>query len=258
MEEKFHKIKLIRFQGRSIRILLQNEDGPCALLAIWYYHGWIVDPEDSETYNAVGSKSYDSIMLDIATSEAGTVVSEDEKRPGKDSVDIFAATTATIGVPSPGLSKGISCDDSTGSVSKHNKDRKGDLEENSNLQRALELSKVNFSDSPEDESLDSSNAKKDLEEEDKLPRATELSYGITAQNFPFGGQIYLLLTNEAYIDKPDLVWEMLNRVDGNTTFVNGSFEEVTERVASFNDAAQDNSASLSDLTLERALQEREA
>ncbi|KAL6504778.1 hypothetical protein OROHE_023536 [Orobanche hederae] len=381
MEEKFHKVKLIRFQGRSIRILLQNEDGPCALLAIPgvceisqielfnllgdeltylqmddiidamnmlsklttgivfnlrfkgitdfeatrefapfsvlgipIYHGWLVDPEDSETYNAVGSKSYDSIMLDIATSEAGTVVSEDKKRPGKDSVDIFAATTATIGVPSkkrrPRRRKRRSCDDSTGSVSKHNKDRKGDLEENSNLQRALELSKVNFSDSPEDESLDSNDAKKDLEEEDKVPRATELSYGITAQKLikdfvmvkdanqltayglsclrnqlkehelcvlfrnnhfntmlKFGGQIYLLLTNEAYIDKPDLVWEMLNRCGREYNIreweFRGSYERLTlteilqEHVASFNDAAQDNSASLSDLTLERALQEQE-
>lgn len=34
MEEKIHKVKQIRFQGRSIAILLQNEDGPCALLAI--------------------------------------------------------------------------------------------------------------------------------------------------------------------------------------------------------------------------------
>lgn len=62
--------------------------------------------------------------------------------PEEDCVDFAAATTATLGVPSPCLSKATSLDDSPRSVSDHQKHRKGDLEEEAELLRALMLSEV--------------------------------------------------------------------------------------------------------------------
>lgn len=50
--------------------------------------------------------------------------SDDKEKPG----EVFvAATTATLGVPSPGLSRGLSFNDSIVSVSEHSKQEKETL-----------------------------------------------------------------------------------------------------------------------------------
>ncbi|KAL1828411.1 hypothetical protein ACET3Z_006823 [Daucus carota] len=146
------------------------------LLDIPLYHGWIVDPQDSDTYNAIGSKSYNTIMGDLVGLETGTTASEDKKKPEEDSVDFVAATTATLGVPSPGLSRNISFDNPPGSGSQHCKARKGDLEEEAELLRAMKISEADFPNSSKDVSLDNCDARKgDLEEEAELLRAMKLS-----------------------------------------------------------------------------------
>lgn len=137
--------------------------------------------QDSDTCNAIGSKSYNTIMGDLVGLETVTGGSEDKKRPEEDSVDFVAATTATLGVPSPGLSRGLSFDDSTGSVSDLKKARKGDLEEEAELLRAMKISEVDIPNSSKDVSLDSTDARKgDLEEAAELLRAMKLSEA----NFP--------------------------------------------------------------------------
>ncbi|XP_017233921.2 uncharacterized protein LOC108207969 [Daucus carota subsp. sativus] len=112
------------------------------LLDIPLYHGWIVDPQDRDTYNAIGSKSYNAIMGDLVALETETVGDEYKTKPEEDFVDFVAATTATLGMPSPSLSRGLSFNDSTLSVSKHNKARKGDLEEEAELLRAMKISEA--------------------------------------------------------------------------------------------------------------------
>ncbi|XP_042948829.1 uncharacterized protein LOC122281428 isoform X2 [Carya illinoinensis] len=99
------------------------------LLDIPLYHGWIVDPQDTGTAIAIGSKSYNALMGELVALE-------------EDCVDFVAATTATLGVPSPCLSKTTSFDDSPHSLPDHQKARKGDLEEEAELLRALELSQA--------------------------------------------------------------------------------------------------------------------
>ncbi|KAG7036074.1 hypothetical protein SDJN02_02874, partial [Cucurbita argyrosperma subsp. argyrosperma] len=39
------------------------------------------------------------------------------------------------------------------------------------------------------------------------------------------GQLYLLATDQGYIHQPDLVWEKLNEVNGDTLFMTGNFKE---------------------------------
>ncbi|XP_047322203.1 ubiquitin carboxyl-terminal hydrolase MINDY-1-like [Impatiens glandulifera] len=80
------------------------------LLDIPLYHGWIVDPQDIDTANAIGSKSYNTLMEELVSLE--TRKQEHENSYEGDSVDFAAATAATLGVPSPSLSRGISFDDS--------------------------------------------------------------------------------------------------------------------------------------------------
>ncbi|KAL7188769.1 hypothetical protein ACSBR1_038596 [Camellia fascicularis] len=110
------------------------------LLDIPLYHGWIVDPQDYDTANAIGTKSYNTLMEELVALETRNMEGEQKKNSEEDSIDFAAATTATLGVPSPCLSRGISFDDSLLAVADHHKVRKGDMEEEEELLRALKMS----------------------------------------------------------------------------------------------------------------------
>lgn len=62
----------------------------------------------------------------------------------EDAVDFAAATTAALGVPSPCLSKAKSFGDSPRSVSDQKSMRKGDLEEEEEIMKALKLSETDL------------------------------------------------------------------------------------------------------------------
>ncbi|KHN34990.1 Protein FAM63A [Glycine soja] len=110
------------------------------LLDIPLYHGWIVDPQDYDTANAIGSKSYNALMGELVSLETLNMNVHHENNP-EDCVDFVAATTATLGVPSPSLSKARSFDYSSHSISDHIQ-RKGDLEEEAELLRVLKMSEA--------------------------------------------------------------------------------------------------------------------
>lgn len=125
------------------------------LLDIGLYHGWIVDPQDTDTASAIGSKSYNTLVGELVAFEASGSAGEDRNKLEEDSVDFAAATTAALGVPSPCLSRGKSFDDSPIPVPVDEGSEKGDTEELKELMRALNLSKtetpspVNVSVSPD-------------------------------------------------------------------------------------------------------------
>lgn len=97
--------------------------------------------QDYETANAIGSKSYNALMEELVALETRNE-REYENGPEEDCVDFAAATTATLGVPSPCLSKARSFDDSPCLDSDQQNARKGDLEEEAELLRALKLSEA--------------------------------------------------------------------------------------------------------------------
>ncbi|RZB77537.1 Ubiquitin carboxyl-terminal hydrolase MINDY-1, partial [Glycine soja] len=110
------------------------------LLDIPLYHGWMVDPQDYDTANAIGSKSYNALMGELVSLETLNMNVHHENNP-EDCVDFVAATTATLGVPSPSLLKARSFDYSSHSISDHIQ-RKGDLEEEAELLRVLKMSEA--------------------------------------------------------------------------------------------------------------------
>ncbi|KAL6006801.1 hypothetical protein ACLOJK_032296 [Asimina triloba] len=121
------------------------------LLGIELYHGWIIDPQDTDTFNAIGSKSYNALIGELVSLETRHE-EEDKHVLEEDSVDFAAATTAALGVPSPCLSRGRSFEDSPVSVSSitsNQKVRKGDVEEEEELMRVLQLSKADVPPSPQ-------------------------------------------------------------------------------------------------------------
>lgn len=70
-----------------------------------------------------------------------TTQNVEDENPGEDSVDFVAATTAALGVPSPCLSKTSSFQDSPPPAAVElRRLRKGDLEEETELLQALQLS----------------------------------------------------------------------------------------------------------------------
>ncbi|KAI3468820.1 hypothetical protein Pfo_025483 [Paulownia fortunei] len=93
--------------------------------------------------------------------------------------------------------------------------------------------------------------------------------------FKYEGELYILATDQGYINQPDLVWEKLNEVNGDTVYMTGNFKEfkmddhsnstwdeqnamasTADYLASI-DSAQANSSFNSDLQLAIALQQQE-
>jgi hypothetical protein len=98
--------------------------------------------QDHDTATAIGSKSYNALMEKLVSLETRNIEIPPKNNPEEeDCVDFVAATTAALGVPSPSLSKARSFDDSPHSVSDQ-APRKGDLEEEEELLRALKLSEI--------------------------------------------------------------------------------------------------------------------
>nr|CAB3468986.1 unnamed protein product [Digitaria exilis] len=111
------------------------------LLDIPLYHGWIVDPQDTETASAIGSKSYNALASGLAEFKSGKPA-EENKHMEEEAVDFAAATTAALKIPSPSISRGISFDEHALSGSAEPHMRRGDREEEEELMRVLNLSKA--------------------------------------------------------------------------------------------------------------------
>lgn len=127
------------------------------LLDIPLYHGWIVDAQDFDTADAIGFKSYNALMGELVALETQKTEGEYKINSGEDYVDFAAATTATLGVPSPSLSKTRSFDDSQLTDSGNRKARKGDLEEEAELLRVLKLSETALPTQVDDSLVSSAN-----------------------------------------------------------------------------------------------------
>lgn len=109
--------------------------------------------QDHDTANAIGSKSYNTLMGELVALESQNPEPVPKRSPEDDSVDFVAATTAALGVPSPSLSRGLSFEGSPGSVADQEKPRKGDVEEEVELLRVLKLSESEVPPSPTDDSF---------------------------------------------------------------------------------------------------------
>lgn len=106
--------------------------------------------QDYDTANAIGLKSYNALTGDLVALETRNMDREGKNNPEEDSVDFAAATTAALGVPSPCISKARSFDDSPDSASDDQKPRKGDIEEEAELLRALKMSEAEIPSSVDD------------------------------------------------------------------------------------------------------------
>ncbi|XP_047327546.1 ubiquitin carboxyl-terminal hydrolase MINDY-1-like [Impatiens glandulifera] len=312
------------------------------LLEIPLYHGWIVNPQEVDTLNAIGSRSHKTLRRELLALEAWNASHPYREDSDEDTVDFVAATTAALGVPSPSISRCISFD-----ASPHNI-RTWEMEEEAKLLGALNLSEPesspasvidqqehltdNGSISPDkisqetvnesripDEEISKGHVRKpltcrtDIRGEQCAEKAESCNFSFhdsepmyegeecvlnptTAQDqepqyegeiilaelsaksskaeitpregelirnffgysdtqltlygffclqnglkeheicvffrnnhfhtmFRFNGELYILATHQVYYDQPDVVWEHLNEVNGNTVLLTADFEE---------------------------------
>ncbi|CAN6200533.1 unnamed protein product [Urochloa humidicola] len=143
------------------------------LLDIPLYHGWIVDPQDTEAATAIGSKSYNALASGLAEFKSGKPT-EENKHMEEETVDFAAATTAALKIPSPTVSRGRSFDEHTLSDSARPQIRRGDREEEEELMRVLNLSKAEAVDTIDGSVSSSSNVEETTQSESFRSEAPEV------------------------------------------------------------------------------------
>lgn len=89
-------------------------------------------------------------MGDLVSLETWKMENEGKDKSDEDCIDFAAATTATLGVPSPSLSRGKSFEESPRSISDQHTLKKGDAEEEAQL---LEVLKLSVNDLPSREAI---------------------------------------------------------------------------------------------------------
>lgn len=161
--------------------------------------------QDFDTANAIGSKSYNALTGDLVALETQNMDRGHKNNPEEDCVDFAAATTAALGVPSPCLSKARSFDNSPDSASEDQNLRKGDVEEEAELLRALKLSEAempsslddplasNINGGPVSVSLDESTQPKEVQPTDSLDTSTK--HAVEGNNFH---QPELCISDDSY------------------------------------------------------------
>ncbi|XP_074591567.1 uncharacterized protein LOC141847424 isoform X1 [Curcuma longa] len=151
------------------------------LLDIGLYHGWIVDPQDVDTAAAIGSKSYNTLVAELVAFEARRCEADNEGKEEGDCVDFVASTTATLGVPSPSLSRGRSFDDHWVSNPGEQPRSNGNIQEEEELMKALNLPRAEVSE-PSSASMPGLDGKVDIQISTSQAHADAL--GIQATDAP--------------------------------------------------------------------------
>ncbi|XP_010448801.1 PREDICTED: ubiquitin carboxyl-terminal hydrolase MINDY-1-like [Camelina sativa] len=217
-------------------------------LGIPLYHGWIVDPEDSEIATAIGGRSYDALMTELTALDTQTVKAPSCKSSEECSVDFPVSVTASA---------------------EHGRLRKGDIEEEEALLRALTLSGKEASgfdthrDSNEAEeavSESSGEAEEAVSESSDVngltqkegevikeflkDNASQLTWDglfnleddlkedelcVLYRNDHFSTMIkhdeklFTLVSDQGYLMEQGLVWERLSQINGDSVFMTGNF-----------------------------------
>ncbi|KAK4769449.1 hypothetical protein SAY86_027599 [Trapa natans] len=146
------------------------------LLDIPLYHGWIVDPQDHETANAITNKSYNAIMGELVALDAQGV---------EDARGVVSKMKLTL--------------------------HQGELVRNFLKNNVSQLTFYGLF------------CLQDGLKEHELCVFFRNNHFSTM--FKYQGELYLLAIDQGYINQPNLVWEKLNEVNGDTLFMTGNFKE---------------------------------
>lgn len=205
--------------------------------------------QDTDTAAAIGSRSYNTLVSELVQAFETKKAEGDIKREEEgDCVDFAAATTATLGVPSP-LSRGISFEDQNSATIEQR--RKGDIEEEEELMRVLNLSKsdgavpVNASMLPMVHVNDFYNLDENEKVQRSEPETTDSLDIITADGSSIVYQSDILVSQELHIDndhKNDILAEN-NSLLNNNLPVKSTRPELCEKSSKSDENIQTETAS---------------
>ncbi|XP_010433962.1 PREDICTED: ubiquitin carboxyl-terminal hydrolase MINDY-1-like [Camelina sativa] len=208
-----------------------------ATLGIPLYHGWIVDPQDSEIATAIGGRTYDALMTELTALDTQTVKAPSCKSSEECSVDFPVSVTASA---------------------EHGRLGKGDIEEEEALLRALTLSEKEApgfdthrdSNEAEEAVSKSSDVNGLTQKEGEVIKtflkdnASQLTWDglfnledelnedelcVLYRNDHFstmikhGEKLFTLVSDQGYLMEQDLVWERLSQINGDSVFMTGNF-----------------------------------
>ncbi|CAG9466064.1 unnamed protein product [Pedinophyceae sp. YPF-701] len=235
------------------------------LLDISLVHGWLADPQDAATFEAVGGRSYNDLVVEIATAgaAAGDEVAEERSR---------AVSRMVSGMFERVLSGDAPDDASGGPVTTLVSDvmrrvvaaldappaaasaAEGPVRTTSADARAT--SALLAADFLRDTSSQLTHF--GIERLGEELRAGELAVLFRNNHFSVvhkhaeSGQLLLLVTDVGYRSEPEIVWEVLADVGGDTTFLTSTFRPYVPAGHAGHDGAP-----ISDEALAKQLQESE-
>eukprot|EP01138_Halocafeteria_seosinensis_P003193 gb/GECG01003267.1/.p1 GENE.gb/GECG01003267.1/~~gb/GECG01003267.1/.p1 ORF type:complete len:551 (+),score=89.90 gb/GECG01003267.1/:1-1653(+) len=194
---------------------------PFDLTGIRLFHGWLIDPEDKEAQSVINGSSYNTLVQTLVDSS------------------------------SPVKKRNPNSSQQGGRIKDYVESEVSEIIERTLRRVGETFGEVNEvtvkgEQNQEDHTLDPSSAyrvsviRRFLDE-----TATQLTYhgimklfetmeerelGILFRNnhfsviFKYSGYLFLLVTDEGYRDEPEVVWEVLDEIAGDTVFVNGEFK----------------------------------
>ncbi|KAJ0477933.1 putative MINDY deubiquitinase [Helianthus annuus] len=237
---KFKKIDDIEFK---------RECPVFGILDIPVYHGWIIDPQDIETSNAIGSKSYDRLMEDLTDLQIRNMrtLSMNTRDPENHESDEVVKETDTSGGECSGSRIRRDGDWVTfgGTTSNEASSSAVNIVRGSAIEMTEIISGSSTSTSNENEDEVGITARQgELIKNFLENNASQLTVhglyclidGIKDRElcvlfrndhfstmFKFEGALYTLVTDLGYIYENGVIWEKLSEVNGNTVFVDKNF-----------------------------------
>jgi hypothetical protein len=236
----------VRFDGIR-RVEYTREITVFDLLGIDLVHGWLVDPQDLSTANAIGSRSYNELVVCVIQALGANATPKvlsrrasraaNEQQPVVPIVDeaSLAAALQAIGVQEKPGSKEESHDDERLLTYKGEKSGAASDLLNTELEQQTVQKEVVHAAPPSPPLHDVLLIQDFLEthssqltvfgltslQEDLADRSLAVFFRNNHFNVMLrsGTGLYLLVTDEGYRFEADVVWEYLNNVDGDTQLV---------------------------------------
>ncbi|KAI3703516.1 hypothetical protein L1987_73646 [Smallanthus sonchifolius] len=185
------------------------------LLDIPLYHGWLIDSNDSDTLNAFGSKSYNTVMEELVALEfqsrrtryiADWVSFETVPREADETIHAGRLfSTGSVGITAI----------------------QGELMREFLKENAIQLTR----------------------------------YGLFRLHYDlFGVVLYILVTDQGYINQPDVVWEKLTEINGDTEYVNSNFKSLkapSPEIVEIGESEDENANLASVFQFAKALEQQE-
>jgi hypothetical protein len=216
------------------------------MLGVELVHGWLLDPQDAETYSVLENKSYNELIElvilgnEMKNKEVGMLIELIERKE-KELLSLIHNINHGGGDEKDNCDgKGESCEAQTTTVADNITETstpdviKKDI---ADIRRKLEEASLQISRADVANAFLTSTSHQltyhGLEQLHKNIDDDALHVFFRNNHFAtltkHNGVLYLLVTDLGYANTPEIIWEKLDSIDGNTEYVNEFFERPNPR-----------------------------